>query len=167
MKYLVESHLGGIYVSSQDKEIITSICEECGDSDTIIASWTNEEEKENEIKKYIVSKYIYVEADAENYIKLMYEEGYNLKEFVEEIIYDRECVRMDNAFFIDTLLSCNCIDKKLHRSLMHTNTLAYKKELKTIKKYIYSCLENVEIIDSEEKENETIFKIKIRKNKEN
>ena len=39
MEHLVESHLGGYYVSNLDSKVITKYCEECGDSDWIILSW--------------------------------------------------------------------------------------------------------------------------------
>ena len=39
MEYLVESHLGGYYISDSDPDEITAYCESCGDSDSIILSW--------------------------------------------------------------------------------------------------------------------------------
>ena len=39
MEYLVESHLGGYYVSNSDSDIIEAYCEQCGDHDYIILSW--------------------------------------------------------------------------------------------------------------------------------
>ena len=38
MEHLVESHMGGYYISDLDPEIIMEYCEECGDSDWIILS---------------------------------------------------------------------------------------------------------------------------------
>lgn len=39
MEHLVESHLGGYYVSDLDPEQITAYCESCGDSDWILLYW--------------------------------------------------------------------------------------------------------------------------------
>ena len=39
MNHLVESHLGGIYISDSPAYIITATCDQCGDSDWIVASW--------------------------------------------------------------------------------------------------------------------------------
>ena len=39
MEHLVESHLGGYYISDIDEEIIEICCEQCGDCDRIILSW--------------------------------------------------------------------------------------------------------------------------------
>lgn len=39
MEYLVESHMGGHYISNCDPEIIETYCEQCGDHDCIILSW--------------------------------------------------------------------------------------------------------------------------------
>ena len=38
MEHLVESHLGGYYISNSDPEIIEAYCDQCGDSDRIILS---------------------------------------------------------------------------------------------------------------------------------
>ena len=39
MEHLVESHMGGYYISSLPEEVIENECEECYDRDTIVASW--------------------------------------------------------------------------------------------------------------------------------
>ena len=39
MEYLVESHMGGYYVSNSDPDIIEAFCEQCGDHDNIILSF--------------------------------------------------------------------------------------------------------------------------------
>ncbi len=39
MEYLVESHMGGYYISNQDPKKITEFCEQFGDSDWIVLSW--------------------------------------------------------------------------------------------------------------------------------
>ena len=54
MEYLVESHLGGYYVSNSDPDIIEKYCDECGDHDWIILSWS-EGQKYNTLKKYFSS----------------------------------------------------------------------------------------------------------------
>ena len=51
MEHLVESHLGGYYVSSSSPDIIEAYCDECGDHDYIFLSW-KEGQKYNVLKKY-------------------------------------------------------------------------------------------------------------------
>lgn len=46
MEHLVESHLGGHYVSNKDPKVIRAYCEECGDHDHIILSWEKEKKME-------------------------------------------------------------------------------------------------------------------------
>lgn len=43
-EHLVQSHMGGYYISEGDEELIESFCETCGDRDIILTSWDNEEE---------------------------------------------------------------------------------------------------------------------------
>ena len=54
-EYLVESHLGGYYISSMDPEIIEDTCQQCFDSDRILASWPkdNKEERIENISNYL------------------------------------------------------------------------------------------------------------------
>lgn len=43
--HIVESHLGGTYLSSADLEVIESFCERCGDSDCIVGSFPADDAK--------------------------------------------------------------------------------------------------------------------------
>ena len=45
-EHLVRSHLGGYYLSVANPRHIEEYCEQCGDSDEIIASWDENDEKE-------------------------------------------------------------------------------------------------------------------------
>lgn len=42
--HIVEGHLGGTYLSSEDPEVIESFCEQCGDSDRIVGSFPADDE---------------------------------------------------------------------------------------------------------------------------
>ena len=43
MYHLVESHMGGFYITNLDKEVIQKPCEQCGDCDWVKVSFTKEE----------------------------------------------------------------------------------------------------------------------------
>lgn len=64
-EYLVESHLGGIYVTTGNPDKIEEFCEQCGDYDVIGASWEQEDEEEQfkEILSYCYKAYDLSDSD--------------------------------------------------------------------------------------------------------
>ena len=52
--YLVEGHLGGLYVSTSDPSVITTYCDQCGDHDIVVASW---QEHDIEAEAKAIAKY--------------------------------------------------------------------------------------------------------------
>ena len=51
MEHLVESHLGGYYISDDDPDIIETYCDTCDDYDRVILSW-KKDNKLNTLIKY-------------------------------------------------------------------------------------------------------------------
>lgn len=45
--YIVEGHLGGMYLSQEDPEVIQEFCEQCGDCDWIVGEFDSEDSAEN------------------------------------------------------------------------------------------------------------------------
>ena len=58
-EYLVQSHLGGLYISDADPESIMAICEQCFDQDWIVGEWEKGDPQETEIKIDYILSYIY------------------------------------------------------------------------------------------------------------
>lgn len=56
LEHLVQSHLGGYYISDSEIEDIEEYCETCGDYDTVVASWNPLEEngRLNGLLKYFM-----------------------------------------------------------------------------------------------------------------
>lgn len=127
MEHLVESHLGGYYITNMDPDIIESYCEECGDHDRILISW-EEDMSENALKDYFSE----LKMSAES-IKEQYRFGSIEKEIIERITYlynaDRELIQ---ALFKDEYIS-----EEEEISLLKCVTISEKKQLevfKTVKK---------------------------------
>ena len=82
MEYLVESHLGGYYISDKDPSIITKHCSQCGDSDWILLSI--EKNKKLETLQEFFSIIKLNKEEIENEIN----EGASLNEIIDYLIYN-------------------------------------------------------------------------------
>lgn len=135
-EYLVESHIGGYYTSTDDPDTIMECCDSCGDSDSIITSWDDEIENSmyNELKNHIISTYYTSEQEAINGIKIKYScyESKSFKECLIDFIEYREYTKMKKDHFIDMLFECDIIDKSMKKSLLSLNTKSYNKESKIL-----------------------------------
>lgn len=91
-EYLVESHMGGYYVSCDDYDTITSTCETCGDYDKVISSWSSEEEKYNSILNLILKDYYITYDSLKEYINDLFEcyDNKSFSEFLNDFKYLRE-----------------------------------------------------------------------------
>ena len=87
IEYLVESHLGGYYISNKDPEIIKSYCEACGDRDNIILYW--QEGKKLETLIDFFSKIKESEEDLIDY----YKDGLNKEELIYTLMFKYDCDR--------------------------------------------------------------------------
>ena len=128
MEHLVESHLGGYYVSNSDPEVITAYCESCGDSDWIILSWEEEQKMESFLQYFSELKY-----DAEG-IKNNKQDGITKKQAIERIEYEYS---FEDKNIIDALYEENVISEEEHKMLLKENLNAQKKQLLLIRE-IYS-----------------------------
>ena len=90
MEHLVESHMGGYYISSLPQEVIEKECEECFDRDTILVSW----KKGDEIDRYYSLAMFFSEGqlktkeDIENALELLDYEADTLLEKFNILIDD-------------------------------------------------------------------------------
>ncbi len=90
MEHLVESHMGGYYISSLPRDIIEKECEECYDRDTIVASWTKGDEIDRyySLVNYFSNGQLKTKEDIENALSLLDYEDSTLVEKFESIIND-------------------------------------------------------------------------------
>ncbi len=128
MEHLVESHLGGFYISNNDPEFITETCEECGDSDTILLSWEEGHGKE-------ALKEFFSELKRNNeIIKRDYKKGISKQEIVQMIHYSYE----DDRNLISGLFEYNIITEGDLRRLNKLNRRAEKKQLELVRESLKS-----------------------------
>ena len=122
MEYLVESHLGGYYISSLDPDVIEEICEQCFDSDRIVASWIkkNNEDKIQNICNYFCGKEVN-ETIYNNYLEDSQLE--NLMDIMDDI----EDMFMYFVAIVEDLNECRYIDDETSKIICN-NILLQKQE---------------------------------------
>lgn len=146
-EYLVESHLSGYYTDTRDPESITSSCDDCGDSDTIITSWDNEIEGDIycSLKKYIAGGYFTDIEDFFYYIShTLYSESIDadkFSSFVKSHEENREYYKETNDYLISNLYEGDIIDSETNEKLVNDNNEAYELEMKMLKSINYSQYE--------------------------
>lgn len=125
MEHLVESHLGGYYVSSCDPEMIESYCEECGDHDRIIIS-SDDGEMFNALIEYF--------SDIKMPIEQLNKNNFDSKEELIDILTWR--------YDVDRCLICDLengkdISPEEKTKLLKQVTLSQKKQFELVKKVYY------------------------------
>lgn len=123
MEYLVESHMGGYYISDLDPKIITAFCESCGDSDWILLSW----EKGN-MMEALTQYFSKIRYSAE-YIETERQIGITKQEYIENILYDYS---FDNKNVIESLFSDNYIAEEEYKKLLKINLQAQKEQISLV-----------------------------------
>lgn len=122
MEHLVESHMGGYYVSSLDEEIITEYCEECGDSDWIILSW--EEGQMMEALSDYFSKPVTTRKVIEDELKA----GITKSEAINNILYSYG----KDRYLIEYLFYEKIIDEEDKNKLMKINLQTRKSMISLV-----------------------------------
>lgn len=123
MEYLVESHLGGYYISDLERSEIEVYCEQCGDSDTILLSF------EDGMLKEALSEYLSKSALNEKEIKSDYESGILKDEMVEDLIFDFDCDRN----MIYCLHELSIISNEEKDELLKQINISQKRQLELLK----------------------------------
>jgi hypothetical protein len=123
MEHLVESHLGGYYISDLDPEIITAYCESCGDSDWILLSW----EKGNMMESLInfFSELKYTADSIENDRKA----GITKPEAIQNILYEYSEIDKN---IIEILYEYKYISEEEYRQLLKSNLQAQKSQINLV-----------------------------------
>ena len=97
--HLVESHLGGLYISSAPASSITAYCDQCGDCDIIVASWHEDDVKAEAeaIANYFADNGQFAENPWEALMDSMFETMDQCKAYLIEAIDDFEDFSSDEA----------------------------------------------------------------------
>ena len=123
MEHLVESHLGGYYVSNLDSKIITAYCESCGDSDLILLSWDEGCMMEALTKYFSKLKY------SAEYIEKSLQLGITKRDAIEDILYDYSS---ENKCIINNLYEEKVITEEEYKKLLEENLKAQKRQISLV-----------------------------------
>lgn len=122
MEHLVESHLGGYYISDLDSDLITAYCESCGDSDYILLSW-----EEGHMIDALIKYFEEITHPIDN-IKSYLKAGVTKQDFIDKIL----CESFDNKTIIDTLYEQKYINKDEYKMLLKVNHQTQKNQISLI-----------------------------------
>ena len=113
MEHLVEGHVNGnYYISNSDSEFIEQYCEQCGDSDTILASWNPEEKNArlNALLRFFMGSILNTREDI--YYRALqqshYSQWYSV-DIISLLISDIECTNDEIREEVDDLHNNNYI----------------------------------------------------------
>ena len=122
MEHLVESHMGGYYISNREPEEIMEFCETCCDCDWIIASY--EEGKRFEaLHEYFSTLKMNKEYILENY------EDCDKNELINDLLYEYE----KDRYMLNALCEDDIISKEKKKQLLKQVALIEKKQFEILK----------------------------------
>ena len=122
MEYLVESHLGGYYVSSLDPDIITAYCEQCGDSDSIILSW-----EEGFMMEALINYFSHMKITKEGIIEYQ-KNGITKQSAIDDTLYSYE----EDEIIVENLFNRKIINELEKIILKKTYLHSRKKQISLI-----------------------------------
>lgn len=131
--YLVDSHMGGYYVSTSNPGIIEEVCEECGDYDSIILSW-----EDNQKMEALSNYFEKLEYDEESIID-SYNNNETKEEIISDLLYEYEC----NRYMMNSLCEEEIITKEEKKKLLKVVALSEKKQFELLKSINYDEIDAV------------------------
>lgn len=142
-EHLVKSHLGGYYISDLSEAIITRTCEQCFDSDEILASWEigDQEDRLNKIINVLNMNTILSKSDLLNYI----EEDMSAIEIIGEVRNYIEYYTEDKKRLVNSISYDSRIDTNLVKQLKYYINNSLKEQLEFIRNFDYNELLNPKI----------------------
>lgn len=136
MECLVESHLGGYYVTTGDPKKIEAVCEQCFDYDKIVASWIKGDKKAevSSISNYLCGAPLDEEV-YEDYLE--YNELNNImdvKECVQDMFLDFTIIvnGLKDSGYIDMEVAdgiCDVLKEKKQEWAYYINNNGFQKKL--------------------------------------
>ena len=127
MEHLVESHVGGFYISDQNPSVIEEYCEQCGDYDRILLSY-EEGHKIEALKDYFSN----VKQSLEQLEKIK-SNDIDREEIIISLVWDFD----DDRLLIEELSDSEIIDKKEKLLLLKQVGITQKKQFELLKSVYY------------------------------
>lgn len=128
MEYLVESHMGGHYISNCDPEIIEAICDQCGDFDRIILSWEN-----GEMLDTLLEYFSYIKRSVEQLEKDKNELDLMKEELIDSLTWSYD----EDRYLICELSEDGIISPDEKKTLLKQITCSQKRQFETLKSIYY------------------------------
>lgn len=142
--HLVQSHLGGHYISSDEPEFIEQYCETCGDYDSIIASWEDEEENArlNALLKYFMRSSINSKSDLDLKIDNFSECSLEMDEIINCILDEIDFDSEETYSILTYLYENHDISEDEYNKIIHIATFNKLRQNKMINKMKDSYIED-------------------------
>ena len=138
-EYLVKSHMGSFYISSDDPKKIEKICERCDDQDEIESSWNkgNSIEKIKALSSFLARECIKNKEEFDYRIKNYY---YDTDDLIEKIHIELDSLIIDylggNMDLIDDFHNRGFLSDDEYQELWKLNSDDYYRQLDIIKEYV-------------------------------
>lgn len=142
-EHFVKGHLGGYYLSHMDEETIEEYCEECGDSDTVLFTFDDEDKSEpySSLVYYFMKDLVLSREKLEEklYAYDAYDKG--LKQAINDIKCDIVYQIDETKDIFKFLLENKDIDEKTYNRLIKKFNKLLSKQFSFIKTFDYSTIE--------------------------
>ena len=127
MEHLVQSHLGGYYISDNDPKFIERFCEQCGDSDWIIISW-----KKGNKMNALLDHFGRIKEDS-NDIELDKNDNISRDEMINDLMWEY----FEDRYMINILFENELITKEEQIKLLKQVSISQKKQFELLKSIYY------------------------------
>lgn len=139
-EHLVQSHLGGHYISCGDPEFIEAYCETCGDYDMILTSWDDEEENArlNALLRYFINSRLNTKKDLDE--KVEEYDGYceDKKDIIMNIIDDIEFDAEETNSIVNYLYEDKSISEDELNRILQISNFNKERQIKMVKHFANS-----------------------------
>jgi len=142
-EHFVESHLGGYYFSKGDREIIEDYREECGDSDSVLFTYDDEDKSEpySSLVYYFMKDLVLSREKLEEKLYAYDAYGRGLKEALKDIKCDIVYNIDETKDIFKFLLDNKDIDQKTYNRLIKKFNKLLGKQFSFIDTFDYSQIE--------------------------
>ena len=139
-EHLVQSHLGGYYISDMEPEIIERYCETCGDYDLIMTSWNEFEENArlNALLKYFISNSLNTKKDLDRRIYEYSDCSLTNKEIINNIVDDIKYSSEEINNIITALFDDHDINEEEYKRISYVSKINEARQIKMVNHFAKS-----------------------------
>ena len=136
-EHLVQSHLGGHYISDGDPEFIEAYCETCGDYDMILTSWDDQEEnaKLNALLRYFINSRLNTKKDLDEKVEEYDDYCEDKKDIIMNIIDDIEFDNEETSSIVSYLYEDKSISEEELNRILQISNFNKERQIKMVKHF--------------------------------